>query len=54
MANETKVDGQYGGLGIAAAISDSGDTVFAASPAVVTATFPQKAGQQPLVSRGKI
>jgi hypothetical protein len=54
MANETKVDGQYGGLGIASVIADSGDVVFSASPAVITATFPAVGGIQPTVARGKI
>lgn len=53
MANETKFDGQYPGLGIASVIADSGDTAFSASPATVTATIPLRAGIQPLTSRGK-
>ena len=54
MANETQFDGQYNGLGLAASVADSGDQVFSASPATVTATFAQVAGQQPQVTRGKI
>lgn len=53
MANETQFDGQYGSLGIASVIADSGDTAFSASPATVTATIPLRAGIQPLVARGK-
>lgn len=53
MANETKFDGQYGGLGIASVIADSGDTAFSASPATVVATIPLRGGIQPLVARGK-
>jgi hypothetical protein len=52
MAQETNFDGQFGGLGIATAVADSGDTTPPGTS--VTATFGQMGGQQPQVMRGKL
>lgn len=54
MPNELQFDGQYGGLGIPASIADTGDTTLSGTVTSLTATFPQVAGQQPSVARGKL